>query len=873
MIQNRAVFIDGNSLIFRAFYALPPLKNQDGIATNGVYGFLTMLFKILDEYDPQYVSVAFDKKGKTFRHTAYQEYKAGRKETPSDLLVQFPIVKAFLDAMNIHRIEMDGYEADDLVASLTKRAEQEGMEIFLVTGDRDYLQLISQNTKVLLMRKGISQVEVFDEAHFKEIYQMEVDSFVHLKALMGDASDNIPGVPGVGEKTGIKLISQYKTLDGVYENLDEIKGKLKEKLAENETSARMSLKMSEMVCNLPVDFSKDLVGRKEAQKETMKALLETHNFKSFMPRFSEVVKEEVQFTVLEPGDEKALSAFMKKGDSFYFKLYGTKKSLIALILAQEKEMIYMDMTKAQKEEATQVFKHIFKEKDGFIGYSTKEDLLLLHAFGVCPKIRGDAEIAEYLIHAEENHYTIDKLALRYLQMNLPSMTDFLGKGKKALDLADIEAEKKVAYLCQRMDVLRRVYPIQRAKLEEEDLLFLYEEIELPLIEVLAGMEEVGILADVQKLHEIGAMLNQEIVSVEAHIYEYAGKTFNINSPKQLGEILFEDLGLPTFKKTKTGYSTNAEVLEKLMDKHPIVPDIMTYRQLSKLKNTYIDGLLKVIGPNGRIHSSFMQTVASTGRISSTEPNLQNIPVRTPQGREIRKVFRAKEGYCFVDADYSQIELRVLADLADDPKMKEAFNQNIDIHRRTAAEVFKVAEDEVTSEMRTRAKAVNFGIVYGISDFGLSRDLDIPVWESKELITQYFKTYPSIKDYMDEAIKLAKEVGYAKTKFGRKRPLPELQSANYNIRSFGERVAMNMPIQGTAADIIKIAMVKTAQALKEDQLKAKLILQVHDELIVEAPLEEAEEVAALLRKAMESAADMKVKLEVDLKTGASWYETK
>jgi len=879
MNSNRAVLIDGNSLIFRAFYALPPLTNKEGIATNAVYGFFTMFFKILDEYDPEFVSVSFDKKGKTFRHRQYEAYKAGRKETPNELLVQFPIVKEILDVLNIHRIEMDDYEADDLVSTLTKECEKENLEILIVTGDRDYLQLVSEKTKVLLTRKGISQVEKFDEEHMMETYGMNGDTFVHLKALMGDSSDNIPGVPGVGEKTGIKLLKAYNTLDGIYENIDLVKGKLKEKLADNEASAYMSYKMSLMVSNLPIDFSKELISRKEFDKEKTREILTKYDLHSLTNRFLDSSEdEEIEFTIIDNENINLLDEFLSKEKEFFFKGYGNNLNTFLdkrfFIIADKDSLFYIDILKLNNEEEFfKILKKSIEAQNRYIGYDTKSDWLFLKSKNIHPKIYGDAEIAEYLIHSSDTNYSLDKLAEKYIGKQIDSFETLLGKGKKAKNLDEISENERILFLVSRIDGLRRIYKIQKEYIEERQMGKLYYDIELPLIEVLASMQEIGFKVDKDKLIEIGKGLDKELEQLEKQIYFYSGSEFNINSPKQLGVVLFEVLKLPVIKKNKTGYSTASDVLEKLLDKHPIVADISMYRQLIKLKGTYIDGLIKVIDKDGRIHSSFMQTVASTGRISSTEPNLQNIPVRTAQGREIRKVFVPKDDSVLIDADYSQIELRVLASLANDPKMVKAFNENMDIHSQTAAEVFGIELSKVTKEMRSRAKAVNFGIVYGISDFGLSRDLNISVKESKKLIDNYFETYPDIEKYLKSIIENAKENGYAETMFNRKRDLPELKSSNYNIRSFGERVAMNMPIQGTAADIIKIAMIKVYRELKQRKLKSKLILQVHDELIIETYKEEVSEVTKLLTECMEEAMVLKVKLEVDLKVGNSWYETK
>lgn len=879
MNSNRAVLIDGNSLIFRAFYALPPLTNKEGIATNAVYGFFTMFFKILDEYDPEFVSVSFDKKGKTFRHRQYEAYKAGRKETPNELLVQFPIVKEILDVLNIHRIEMDDYEADDLVSTLTKKCEKENLEILIVTGDRDYLQLVSEKTKVLLTRKGISQVEKFDEEHMMETYGMNGDTFVHLKALMGDSSDNIPGVPGVGEKTGIKLLKAYNTLDGIYENIDLVKGKLKEKLADNEASAYMSYKMSLMVSNLPIDFSKELISRKEFDKEKTREILTKYDLHSLTNRFLDSSEdEEIEFIIIDNENINLLDEFLSKEKEFFFKGYGNNLNTFLdkrfFIIADKDSLFYIDILKLNNEEEFfKILKKSIEAQNRYIGYDTKSDWLFLKSKNIHPKIYGDAEIAEYLIHSSDTNYSLDKLAEKYIGKQIDSFETLLGKGKKAKNLDEISENERILFLVSRIDGLRRIYKIQKEYIEERQMGKLYYDIELPLIEVLASMQEIGFKVDKDKLIEIGKGLDKELEQLEKQIYFYSGSEFNINSPKQLGVVLFEVLKLPVIKKNKTGYSTASDVLEKLLDKHPIVADISMYRQLIKLKGTYIDGLIKVIDKDGRIHSSFMQTVASTGRISSTEPNLQNIPVRTAQGREIRKVFVPKDDSVLIDADYSQIELRVLASLANDPKMVKAFNEDMDIHSQTAAEVFGIELSKVTKEMRSRAKAVNFGIVYGISDFGLSRDLNISVKESKKLIDNYFETYPDIEKYLKSIIENAKENGYAETMFNRKRDLPELKSSNYNIRSFGERVAMNMPIQGTAADIIKIAMIKVYRELKQRKLKSKLILQVHDELIIETYKEEVSEVTKLLTECMEEAMVLKVKLEVDLKVGNSWYETK
>lgn len=892
MSKEKLMLIDGNSLLHRAFHALPPLATKDGIYTNGVYGFLTMLYKIVDEYDPEYIGVAFDMKGATFRHKEFKDYKAGRKKTPNELAGQFDILKEVLDKLNIYRIELEGFEADDLVGTMAKRGEEEGLEVIAVSGDKDYLQLVSEKTKVLITRKGISNLEIYDTDKLFDRYEVTPTQFIDLKGLMGDKSDNIPGVPGVGEKTGIKLLKQFGSIEGIYEDIEKVKGKkLKEKLIENRQQAFMSKKLATIITHVPIDINKEKLKKEEADNKELYSLYKKLEFNSllkkidkndFMDNISDgKYGEKILVNNMEQIEE--VIDDIKKENNMYLKFLIdgdnplSDKILGLGIKSDSNKTYYINFDENNSDKIIKAMKEIFENKEvRKIGHNLKRDILVLLRYGInINGIEFDSMIGQYILNPSESKYELKSIAEGYLQMAIKNKEDLLGKGKRAKKFEDISLDERVNYCTNQLDIIFNSRKPIETKIKDYDMEQLFYEVELPLIEVLANMEFEGFTVDIDKLEESSQDLNNRIEELTETIYDMAGEEFNINSPKQLGNILFERLELPVIKKTKTGYSTSVQVLEKLEKKHPIIEKIMDYRQITKLKSTYIDGLRDLINKDtNKVHSSFNQTITTTGRISSTEPNLQNIPIRTEEGRKIRKFFVASnEDYTLVDADYSQIELRVLAHIADDPKLKEAFFSEDDIHTKTASEVFNVPKEEVTSLMRSRAKAVNFGIVYGISDFGLSRDLDITKKEAKKYIDNYLENYQRVKEYMDNIVDEGKDNGYVKTILNRRRYLPELKSRNYNIRSFGERTAMNTPIQGSAADIIKIAMVKVYNELKKRGMKSKLILQVHDELIIETHKDELKEVKHLLKDLMEKAVDLKVPLKVDMETGDSWYETK
>ncbi|RKD33171.1 DNA polymerase I [Thermohalobacter berrensis] len=894
MSKERLMLIDGNSLLHRAFHALPPLKTSDGIYTNGVYGFLTMLYKVLHEYKPDYIGVAFDKKAPTFRHKEFEQYKAGRAKTPDELKSQFPILKEVLDKLNIYRLEMEGFEADDIVGTLAKMGEEKGLEVIVVTGDKDYLQLVTENTRVLITKKGISNLEIYNRENFIDKYDITPEQFIDLKGLMGDKSDNIPGVPGVGEKTGIKLLKQFDSIENIYENIDKISGKkLKERLQENKQQALMSKKLVTIVNNIPIEVDFEILRKEEPNSKELLELYRKLEFKSLIKKAgfdtSEIEDKELKkdirdnFKIIDDVSKvKNLTSDFKNFKSFCFKfcINGSnplKDDIIGLTIKGDNGPSYYIDFRDKAESIIKEFKDLFEDENiEKLGHNLKEDILVLMRNGIQLKnIHFDTIIGQYLVNPSQKNYSIKSLADEYLKISLKDEEDILGKGKKKRKFSDLSVEERAKFFCSQTNVIFKLEKEIAGLIESQGMAELFYDVELPLIEVLADMEFKGFKVDKDKLKELENEFQDKIDSLTKTIHELAGEEFNINSTKQLSNILFDKLNLPPIKKTKTGYSTSAEVLEKLKGKHPIIENILEYRQIVKLKTTYVDGLMKLIDKStNRIHSSFNQTITTTGRISSTEPNLQNIPVKTEEGRKIRKVFVAEDSeYVLVDADYSQIELRVLAHLSDDEKLKGAFTANEDIHKKTASEVFDVPLDEVTPSMRGRAKAVNFGIIYGISDFGLSRNLNISRKEAKKYIDSYFEKYGKVKEFMDNLIKEGKENGYVKTLLNRRRYLPELKSRNYNVRSFGERMAMNTPIQGSAADIIKVAMVNVYRELKKRKMKSRLILQVHDELIIEAHKDEVDEVKKLLKDLMENAIKLNVPLKVDMKTGDSWYETK
>lgn len=876
------LIIDGNSLIFRAFYALPLLKNSKGLYTNAVYGFLNMFFKIRDEINPKYIVVVFDEKGKTFRHKDYDKYKGNRKDTPSELSIQFPILKDILDLLGIYHIGIEGYEADDIAGTLSFEADKIEVDSILLTADRDYLQLVSDNTKVILTKKGITNTKTYDKAAIIEEFEIEPEQLIELKGLMGDPSDNIPGVKGIGEKTGLKLIKEYGSLENLYKNIESVSGKkLKENLENEKKQAFLSRKLGEIILTVPMDINFDNYKPKEINKDELIKFFENLEFRSLEKYISggNIEKSDKIFDYKLANNIDELINFLNSSETFSFKIFTEtdeylKNEVIALAFSKglDKNIIYYTQNLEDLNKLRGFFEDEAIKK---FGHNLKSDLVILKSQAI--EVEGldfDVEIASYLLNPSSTKFDLNIIAQDILDIRLESFEDLLGKGKSMKKLSEISKEKLSRFIASYIESIFTLSEKMKESIVNNNLFKLFTEIEMPLIKVLANMEFLGFKIDTEELENLGNEFASELSKLTKEIYVLAGQDFNINSPKQLGEILFEKLNLPIIKKTKTGYSTDVDVLTALEDKHEIIGKILRYRQIMKLNSTYVEGFLKLVNPKTkRIHSKFNQTVAQTGRISSENPNLQNIPIRTEEGRLIRKAFIAEnKGYKLVDADYSQIELRILAHISKDKNMISAFNDGVDIHTKTASEVFNVPLEQVTSEMRSRAKAVNFGIIYGISDFGLSRDLKISRAEAKEYIEGYLNNFPSVKKYMDDTIEHAKDTGFVETLLGRIRYIEELKAKNYNIRSFGERIALNTPIQGTAADIIKLAMVKVYEELKDRGLKSELILQIHDELIIESPLDEVEKVTEILKRIMENVLPMSVPLIVDIDIGDSWYET-
>ncbi|MDP3387148.1 MAG: DNA polymerase I [Eubacteriales bacterium] len=896
MNNKKIMILDGNSILFRAFYALPPLKNKNGIYTNALYGFLSMLYKLLDEYQPDYICTTFDHKKPTFRHERFKDYKAGRAQAPNELVMQFALIREILDVHKIRHLEIEGYEADDISGTLARMASEKDMNVYLVTSDKDYLQLVRDKVNVLLTKKGVTNIALFNQSILFDEYGITPKQFIDLKGLMGDSSDNIPGVKGVGEKIGLKLIKEYGSIDGIYENIDQIQGKLKEKLESEKVQAYMSKELSEIIVDLPLELSIEELEYKEPDKKELLEMYKEYDFRLFMSRIKpdedrqmnlfsdnlssteDVATNKSSETIKEAGIEEIIEGSKKTGQMCLKFFYDGERALyaspIALgIMTSEERVYYME---EDLKAALIGLKDVLEDsKIAKLGHNIKDEIIILNKYDICLNgISFDTMIARYLLEPSEASYNIDRLVYEYHKTDMQTEKDFLGSGVKKVSYNELEKNQRREHMHNYLKGIWSIKSPMERQLMETDMDNLYKEVELPLVKIMASMEILGFKINTDELKRIGEKLSEKISVLELIIQEMAGIEFNINSPKQLGQVLFEELNLPVMKKTKTGYSTDVEVLEKLKNQHPIIQKIIEYRQLTKLNSTYVEGLLNVVDKEtGRVHSSFKQTIASTGRISSTDPNLQNIPVKTDEGRELRKIFVHEEDYILIDADYSQIELRVLAHLSDDKNLIEAFRLGEDIHTKTASQVFHVPKEEVTSTMRGRAKAVNFGIVYGISDYGLSRDLDIPRKESKQYIENYLKFFSGVKKYMDDIIRKGKKDGYVETILGRRRYIPELSSRNFNIRAFGERLALNTPVQGTAADIIKKAMINVDHELSKRNMKSRLILQVHDELIVEAYRDEVEEVKRILKEEMENAVPLKVPVIVDLNIGETWYDTK
>ena len=876
--MNKLLLIDGNSIMNRAFYGIPDMTTNDGRHTNAIYGFLNIILKVIEEEQATHICVAFDLKKKTFRHEMYEAYKGTRKGMPEELHEQMPRIKEILQAMHIRIVEQEGFEADDLIGTLSKKGEREGFAVTILSGDRDLLQLATDTVLVRIpkTKHGKTEVEDYYAKNVVETYGVTPLIFIDMKGLMGDTSDNIPGVPGIGEKTAAKLLAEYGDLDGVYAAVDSMKAsRMKQNLIENKDLAYLSKTLATIKLDCPIPFEFSEATYHDPFNAEAYTLFEDLELKSFYKRFSVEKKEELTFETVLIDDidgYNALLAKLQKAKEVSFAWITQDGEALGVAVCMDLEHVYlirfmMFITEAMVADNLLALSRDYQVQLACMHVKKLLSFLDFHEEDAV----FDAGLAAYLLQPNQSEYEYDTLAKVYLDVTLPSEKEMLGKEK--LGYFSFEDERVQKWMAYQAIVPYKIKSVLREKLKETGMESLYDEMELPCLYALYEMEKNGIRVDGEALHQYGKKLRTRIEELTAEIHAMAGEEFNINSPKKLGEILFEKLGLKNGKKTKTGYSTSAEVLEKLKNAHPIIPKILEYRQLTKLNSTYAEGLAGYIRADGRIHGKFHQTVTVTGRISSADPNLQNIPTRMPLGREIRKVFIPEEGSVFVDADYSQIELRVLAHMSGDAALIAAYQADEDIHAITASQVFDVPLDQVDSTLRRKAKAVNFGIVYGISSFGLGQDLDISRKEAEGYIEKYFATYGKVKEFLDRTVEDAKKNGYTVTMFGRRRPIPELASSNFMTRSFGERAAMNAPVQGTAADIIKIAMVRVNRRLKKEHLQSKLVLQIHDELIVETKKEEVEIVQKILVQEMMHAADLAVPLLVDANVGDSWYDAK
>lgn len=876
--RKKLVLVDGNSLAYRAFFALPLLSNEKGIHTNAVYGFTTILMKMLEEEKPTHMLVAFDAGKTTFRHKTFKEYKGGRQKTPPELSEQLPFIQELLDAYKISRYQLENYEADDIIGTLAKSAEKDGFEVKIFSGDKDLTQLATKETTVAITKKGITDVEYYTPEHVQEKYGLTPRQIIDMKGLMGDASDNIPGVPGVGEKTAIKLLKQFHTVEALLSSIDEVNGKkLKEKLEEFQEQALMSKELATIITEAPLELTLDGLGYEGFDREAVVKLFKDLGFNSLLERLGEEPEETEaeQFEDIEVTIKTDISDDLfaspasvvveQLGDNYH------EAPILGFSIVNENGVFFIP-------QETAVHSDRFKEwaedesKKKWV-FDAKRAAVALRWQGI--ELKGaefDVLLAAYIINPGHSYDDVASVAKEHHLQLVSSDEAVYGKGAKQA----VPAEKELAdHLGRKGKAISLLREKLLDELEKNEQLELFEDLEMPLAHILGEMESIGVQVDVDRLKKMGDELSGKLKEYEEKIHESAGETFNINSPKQLGVILFEKLGLPVIKKTKTGFSTSADVLEKLRDKHVIIEDILHYRQIGKLQSTYVEGLLKVIRKDShKVHTRFNQALTQTGRLSSTDPNLQNIPIRLEEGRKIRQAFvPSQKGWLMFAADYSQIELRVLAHISKDKNLIEAFTNDMDVHTKTAMDVFHVSEEEVTPAMRRQAKAVNFGIVYGISDYGLSQNLGITRKEAAAFIERYFNSFQGVKEYMEETIQEAKQKGYVTTLLSRRRYIPELTSRNFNLRSFAERTAMNTPIQGSAADIIKKAMIQMAEKLKEKDLQAKLLLQVHDELIFEAPEEEIKELEKLVPEVMENALELDVPLKVDCSSGHSWYDAK
>lgn len=887
--MEKVLLIDGNSILNRAFYALPLLSDEKGRYTNAVYGFLRVLLKTIDTEKPDGLAVAFDRKAPTFRHKLYEAYKGTRSKMPEELAEQLPLMREVLDKMNIAYLEQDGIEADDILGTVAKRAEQAGMAVSILSGDRDLLQLATEQVKILIPSTKGGKTET-KEYYAKDVlaeYEVTPQEFIELKGLMGDTSDNIPGVAGVGIKTATAIIKDYHTIENAYAHVDELKKGPAAKLRDGIESARLSKILATINTDCSLSFAWPDFALQEMYNEAVHALFQDLKFHSVLQELMNQTRQAREGLLPERKESnipvrlaEKLTRLPERPERAVY--YQVDEQLLALAAFDGEECVYYEDNPAR---ALPSVERLISHSGRLIVYDFKRFLHDFHQNGqfftkmeqaaskgeTLPVF--DVPLAAYLLEPNESNYPIERIGYQYADASLPAEEEIFGKGKSRIGIAGVDKDRRQEYLTEAAEVLWRSSRVLTEKLKANHLFDLYAGVELPLTVVLKAMETAGVQTNANALLDYSRMLGEQIETLENKIYGYAGREFNINSPKQLGEVLFEDLKLKSPKKGKTGYSTAADILEKLKKDHPIIEYILEYRAASKLKSTYADGLLDYIQKDDRIHTTYMQTVTGTGRLSSIDPNLQNIPIRTREGREIRKAFVAKEGCSFVGADYSQIELRLLAHLSEDEIFVQAYRDNLDIHRMTAAQVFHTPFAEVTDLQRRNAKAVNFGIVYGISDYGLSQDLGIPVKEAKEYIENYFMKYPKVKAFLDRSVTEAKEKGYSVTMFGRIRPIPELKSSQYMTRSFGERIAMNAPIQGAAADIIKIAMNRVYAALKREEIKGRIVLQVHDELILEVADADAERARGLLVREMEQAAQLKVPLIADSYIVKNWFDAK
>ncbi|ABP67573.1 DNA polymerase I [Caldicellulosiruptor saccharolyticus DSM 8903] len=848
----KLVIFDGNSILYRAFFALPELTTSSNIPTNAIYGFLNVLLKYLDSERPDYVAVAFDKRGRAARKSEYEEYKANRKPMPDSLQIQIPYVREIISALNIPILEYEGYEADDVIGTLVNRLKNQNLEIVIITGDRDTLQLLDKNVivKIVTTRFDKTTEDLYTVENVKEKYGVFAHQVVDYKALVGDASDNIPGVKGIGGKTAIKLLEEYQTLENIYQNLKNIKDSLREKLEAGKDMAFLSKKLATIICDLPIEVTLEELKRREWDKKKLYQILLQLEFKSFIKRlgFSEEIEEIKQAVQLPKFNMKKLCDISEiKGKEIYLLCSGDEG--LFYIYDQLSSAVF---TTADKGIVEKLLKDQGIQK---VVYDLKN---ILHRvdFGDTYQLKNcnDVMLASYVLDSTRSSYDLETLFISYLNTDIAIIKENRWAGATIL--------------------LRNLWDELSKLIDLNSCQYVYENIEIPLVPILYEMEKIGFKVNKNTLQEYTKEIESKLLKLETQIYQIAGEWFNINSPKQLSYVLFEKLKLPVVKKTKTGYSTDAEVLEELYDKHEIVPLILDYRMYTKILTTYCQGLMQAINSvTGRVHSNFIQTGTATGRLASAESNLQNIPVKYDEGRLIRKAFIPEEGYVLIDADYSQIELRILAHISEDERLINAFKNNLDIHSQTAAEIFGVDVSQVTPTMRSQAKAVNFGIIYGISDYGLSKDIKISRKEAAEFINRYFEKYPKVKEYLDNVVKFARENGFVLTLFNRKRYIKDIKSTNKNLRNYAERIAMNSPIQGSAADIMKIAMIRVYRRLKEENLKSRIILQVHDELLIESPYEEKEIVKEIVKTEMENAVSLKVPLVVEVKEGLNWYETK